>query len=108
MRIWFALIIAPLLALTDQSISFAAVGWACGHQSPFAVHAVHLLFLVITAGATVAAWQAWRASLRAKSENEIIARRYFLSGLALASGVLSTLAIIAMWIPAWVIPPCSI
>src|SRR5205823_5272575 len=31
MRIWFALLVAPLLALADQSISLAAVGWACAH-----------------------------------------------------------------------------
>jgi hypothetical protein len=107
MRIWFALLAAPLLALADQSVSFATVGWACAHQLPIAVHAVHVLFLgAITAG-TIPAWQLWRRTLSTRTRTEKVARRHFLAGLAAASGFLSMLVIIAMWLPAWMIAPCS-
>lgn len=108
MRIWLALIAAPLLALADQSVSFATVGWACVHQHIGAVHAVHALFLLATVGATVLAWRTWVGMPQPARPEEMFARRHFLAGLATAAGGISAVAIIAMWIPAWVIPPCAI
>jgi hypothetical protein len=106
MRIWFALLVAPTLALADQSVAYATVGWACSHQQVLAVHTVHAIFLVATAAGTLFAWQLWRGTTPAASGGEAPARDHFLAGLATASGALSTLAIVAMWIPTWVIAPC--
>ena len=106
MRIWFALLVAPILALTDQSIAFAMTGWACANQQAFAMHGVHLLFLAATLAATIVAWGRWRATLRAKTSDETLARRRFLAGLATASGALSALVIAAMWVPNWMLSPC--
>src|SRR5437762_8702266 len=103
MRIWFALLVAPTLALTDQSVAYATVGWACSHQQVLAVHAVHALFLLATAAGTVLAWQLWLSTAPAGSGSEPIARQHFLAGLATASGALSALTIAAMWIPTFVI-----
>jgi hypothetical protein len=105
MRIWFPLLAAPTLALTDQSIALAMTGWACANQQAFAMHGVHALFLVATVAATVAAWGLWRATSRAKPD-EPIARRHFLAGVATASSALSTLVIAAMWVPNWILSPC--
>ena len=60
MRIWVALIVAPLLALTDQTVAFALVHWACAHQSTWVVHLSHVVFLAIAAAAAVGAWLRWR------------------------------------------------
>jgi hypothetical protein len=106
MRTWFALLVAPILALTDQSVAYAMTGWACAHQQAVAVHGVHVLFLAATIAGTFAAWGLWRATLPSKTRNETLARRHFLAGLATASGALSALAIAAMWIPNWLLSPC--
>ena len=106
MRIWFALLVAPTLALADQSVAYATVVWACSHQQVAAVHAVHMLFLAGTAAGAVLAWQLWRATAPARNSSEALGRDHFLAGLATASGALSALAIIAMWVPTWVIAPC--
>jgi hypothetical protein len=106
MRIWFALLAAPVLALADQSIAFAMTGWACAHQQTLAMHGVHVLFLAATVAGTLAARGLWRATLRVKTGDETLARRHFLAGLATASGALSALVIAAMWIPNWVLSPC--
>jgi hypothetical protein len=106
MRIWLALLIAPILALTDQSIAFAMTGWACANQQELAMHGVHVLFLAATLAITIAALGPWRATLRAKMRNEALARRHFLAGLATASGALSALVIAAMWVPNWILSPC--
>jgi len=105
-RTWFALLVVPLLALADQTIAFAAVGWACAHQQHVVVHAVHALFLAAALVGTGAAWQYWRATEPAASGGEPPARRHFLAGLATASAALSVLVIAAMWLTAWVVPPC--
>jgi len=106
MRIWFGLIAAPLLALADQSLAFATVEWACGHQRDFAVHAVHAVLLAAIVVATLPACQLFRRTPAVYGDREDLARRHFLAGLASASGALSALAVIAMWFPVWVLGPC--
>jgi hypothetical protein len=107
LKIWFALLAAPILALTDQAVSYAAVGWACTHQHATVVHAVHVLFLVAAAAGTVPAWQLWRQTRIGRTGHEAIARRHFLAGVAVAVGALSVLVIASMWMPTWIIAPCS-
>jgi hypothetical protein len=107
MPIWFALLAAPLLALGDQAVSYASVGWACAHQQALAVHAVHALFFTTAVVATFPAWQLWRSTRSTASGDETVARRHFLAGLATASSTLSALVIAAMWMPTWVISLCS-
>jgi hypothetical protein len=107
MRIWFALLAAPILALADQVVAYATVGWACAHEQPMAVHAVHALFLVAVVAGTVPAWQLWHATRSGKAGNETLARRRFLAGLATALSALSIVVIVSMWMPTWVIAPCS-
>jgi hypothetical protein len=104
MRIWPALLLAPTLALADQVVAFAAVGWTCAHARPIVLHAIHALFLVATAATLAPAWQAWGAS-RGRAD-AAAQRRHFLAALAIASAALSALVIAAMWLTTWFIPPC--
>ena len=107
MRIWFALIVAPLLALSDQSVAYALVGWACAHQTTLPLHGSHTLFLAITTGAAIAAWRAWReTAVVPASEGDAIAQRHFLAGIAMTVAALSAAAIVAMWIATWMISSC--
>jgi hypothetical protein len=105
MRIWFALLLAPVLALADQSVSYAMAGWACAHQHSVAAQGVHFVFLAAVVAATIMAWQLWHAT-PARGADEPAVGRHFLAGLATASGALSGLVIIAMWIPNWMLSPC--
>lgn len=102
MRILFALIGAPLLALLDQSTAFAVVSWSCAQGSTLALHFVHLLFLTATAAAAMFAFAEWRGTMGIR---ELVQSR-FLAGVATASAILSALAIAAMWIPVWMISSC--
>jgi hypothetical protein len=106
MRIWFALLVVPLLALLDQSVSYATTVWACAHQNTFAVHAVHVPFLVAAAGGAIAAFQGWQRASGSRRENETLARRHFLAGLATGAAALSVLVILAMWAVSWVLRSC--
>jgi len=105
-RIWLALLVSPLLALTDQSVAYALSGWACSHQQPYATHAAHAVFLAAVVAATVAAWALWRDTYAGAGTGDPVAGRHFLAGLATASGALSALVIAAMWYPTWILSPC--
>jgi hypothetical protein len=104
MAIWFALLVAPTLALADQVIAYAAVGWSCAHERAVVVRATHALFLVTAAASRLPAWRLWNATRAAA--DEVTQRRHFLGGLAIAVGALSVLAIAAMWMTTWFIEPC--
>ena len=104
MKIWYSLLLAPLLALADQSVAFATSGWACSHQHAPVVHAVHALFLAAIVMGTVASWR-YQRSMPPRAP-EPVASRHFLAGLAAASGALSALVVLAMWLPTWALSPC--
>ena len=105
MRIWFPLLLAPILALADQSIAYATSGWACSHQDSIALHVVHGVFLAAcVAGAFVAF--GLRREVRAAPSDERQRVRYFLSGVSIASASLAALVIAAMWMPSWFISGC--
>ena len=106
MRTWFALLGAPVLALADQSVSYATVGWSCAHQHTLVVHAVHGVFLAAIVIGTLLAWQRWRETRPMRTQGEEPARRHFMAGLAAASGALSALVVGAMWLPVWILGPC--
>lgn len=108
MRIWFALLLAPILALIDQSAAYAVSGWACSHQQPLATHAVHLVLLLVVLAGTALAGQLWHATRPQRSSTHERDVRHFLAGLATASGALSALVIAAMWYPTWLLSACSI
>jgi len=104
MRTWPALLLAPALALADQVVAFATVGWACARGLPGVEHAVHAVFFAAAAATLPAAWRAWRASrARTAAGDE---RASFLAGLAIGSATLSALVIAAMSLPTWSIAPC--
>lgn len=104
MKIWLALLVAPLLALADQSIALSMAAWMCAKQHEIPMHAVHASFAALIIATTLAAWQQWRATAGMGSETN--AGRHFLAGLAAASGSLSALVVLAMWIPNWLLSPC--
>ena len=106
MPIWLALLVAPILALMDQAVAYATVGWACAHGQPVAVHAVHVLFLAIAAACTWPAMQLWNTTRARGKSPATVADRHFLAGVATASGLLAVLVILSMWMPTWVIAPC--
>ena len=106
MRMWVALIVAPLLALADQTVAFALVHSACAHQATWVVHLSHVVFLTIAATAAAGAWLQWRETAIAPDTGEATVQFHFLAGVATMVAVLSAVAIMAMWIPTWMISSC--
>jgi hypothetical protein len=111
MPVWPALLIAPLLALAEQALVYALSTPACQTQREAWLHAVPLAFVALTLLLTAMAWTEARR-LRRDGTPHVDAdaatiQRHFLARLAVWSGALSTLVIVAMWIPQWVLSPCA-
>ena len=108
MRNWPALLVAPVLALVDQSAAYALLPWACATQNAPWLNGVHLVFLLGALATLVPAARGVRAShgLRKADSGEAGDRPRLLPIAALLVGLLSSLVIVAMWIPHAVLSPC--
>jgi hypothetical protein len=107
---WPALILAPLLALAEQALSYALATPGCAHQQGVALHGVALAFLLAALVMTLMAWLNARRHAPAAAghadADHLGANRYFIARAATGVGALSCLAILAMWVPLWWLPVC--
>jgi hypothetical protein len=108
MRTWPGIVLAPILALADQSIAYALVPWGCSYQHFAALQVVHAVFLVAALATLIPAWPgAMRRTVPAAAlPGDTHDRHHFLSVVSLMVGALSALIIVALWIPQWVLSPC--
>lgn len=106
MAIWLALLLAPVLALTDQAAALSMTAWACRGQHGLALHLLHAVFAAAIAVTVFLARQRWRATSPGTSADETTARRHFLAGMALGISALSLLVVVTMWGPTWVLSSC--
>ncbi len=109
MRAIPTLVLAPALALADQSVAYAFVPWGCSHQHGLWIDAVHATFLAVTLLLSVRSWRDLRAASLAASgagEEGWPGDRRMIARLGLLLGLLSSLAIFAMWVPHWALSPC--
>jgi hypothetical protein len=104
MPIVVAMLLAPLLALGQQVTLFMLLGTACARGSGDALHALAVLFIVATALATLVAVP---ASLRRPDGRTGTARRIFAARVGVGVGALATLASVALWLPQWLLSPCT-
>jgi hypothetical protein len=107
---WPALILAPSLALTNLSITYALATPECSRQSDVAMHLVSVVILAICILFTFQAWRNWLAQgggTPPPREDAAIDRGRFVSAVAGMVGLLSCLVVIAQWFPQWVLSPCA-
>lgn len=106
----WATVLAPLLAaFAQQQLAYGFVVWACTRDLHVLVHLPALVALGATA---TAAWSAWRALRRAGvrrpgDERSTTGRARFMAVLALAMCAFSGVLIVALWLPAAFIHPCT-
>ena len=107
---WPALLLAPSLALTNLSITYALVTPACARQSMVAPNVITGLVLAACAWMSWAAWRNWREGRRlgrAAARDHVPDRAPFIAFVAALVGALSCLAVLAQWFPQWVLSPCA-
>ena len=116
---WPALLIAPLVALSQLSIAFSLVGPACEGQNRTVLHAISAVSVLLVVVLTAMAWQGWRqhvrsavagdAALPAVTRGDLDSdghRPHFVALIGLVVGALSLLVCAALWVPVWMLSPC--
>ncbi|MBV9891378.1 MAG: hypothetical protein JO090_10895 [Rhizobacter sp.] len=114
---WPALLLAPLVALGQQTVTYALVTPSCAQQSRTALHAVAAVALVLVLAMTAMAWRAWQGDATAPRDRArnvttadgvgASARPRFVELIAVLVGALSALVSIALWLPIWMLSPCT-
>jgi small-conductance mechanosensitive channel len=113
LRCWPALLLTPLLALGMQSLAYSLVTPSCARQSVVALHAVAAAALLLALALTALAGLAWRRAAEvAQKDGEARTDRegprdLFLGRTATLVGAFSSLTIVALWIPMWLLSPCT-
>ena len=114
--VWPALLASPLLVLGHLSLAYALVSPSCARQDSAMLHGLTVLSLLLSLSMTVLAWRAWRrltgsseprARLTDSDGDREGSRPPFLALVGTLTGALSTLVVVAMWLPLWLLPPCS-
>jgi len=106
MKNWPALLLAPSLALTNLSVTYALVTPSCSRQDMTAPNVVSALLLLACAWMSWQALRNWRGA-RDGSGDAAPQRRPFVALVAAMVGALSCLVVIAQWFPQWVLSPCA-
>jgi hypothetical protein len=117
---WPALLLAPLVALAQQSIAYSLVTPACAQQSRAVLHAVSAVSLVLVVALTALAWRAWRGdgartardsggkrAVTVADGGGASARPRFVELVAVIVGALSALVCATLWLPVWMLSPCT-
>lgn len=95
MRLWPALLLAPVLALAAGSGGYALATPACERSLTWLLHLSFAIFLVLSLATTALAWQTLS---RARGE--------FLPMLATGVGAFFTAVIAVQWVAVFLISPC--
>jgi len=97
---WPALVLAPLVALLEQALSYALSTPLCQRQLGAWMHLVPAFSLLLVFVFIALALLDWR-----RRAGQPAGR--FISGVSLAMGGLCALTIAAMWVPIWWLSPCA-
>jgi hypothetical protein len=96
MKVWLALLAAPLAALASNHLGYALAAGACVRGSEWWLHTSFALFLLFTLGATGLAW----SELRRRERHETLVL------VATWTGAFSALVVATMWAMRLFLDPC--
>ena len=106
--LWPALVFAPSLFLTQMSLNYALVEWACSSQQHGSLHIIPAVSLVIVLVTIALAVRDWQRSRRLAKRTAETPRRAVLSSRSRAWRLrrMSALAIVLQWATQFAINPC--
>jgi hypothetical protein len=105
---WPALLLSPLLALGNLTITFALVTPSCANQQHDSLHIVTASSILISVIFTVMAAYASAINrpIAKAPDDEVTIRPHFLTSLSFWTGIFFTLTLLAEWIGQWLLSPC--
>ena len=107
-KMWIALLAGPVAWIIGLAAKYAIVPFACGATSSLGLHLVSVVTLTIAVYGGVLGWQLWQQSAKEWPDDapSPVVRTRFMAVMALMSGVLFSLGIIAQWITSAFLHPC--
>ncbi len=105
---WSGIILVPLVFLTQLTLGYALVPWACKSQHDGVLHAVSAVALVLALAGLFVTWREWRRvrDVEPGREDAAAEQPRFLAQVALAVCALFTLGVAGIWFTQWVLAPC--
>lgn len=108
LRAWPALLVAPIAFMVNLIITYPLVPWVCAHQAGFVLHLTEAVFLVI---ALVGAWHGlrlWHAHRAAAGSDagDRATQEQLLGIIGTLTSAIFSLAMLAQWFTAFVVPAC--
>ena len=103
---WPAMLVAPSLALGNLSVAYALVTPSCTRQTSALLHATSAISLLVCILLTLPAFLNWRRRHADETSDAAIVRARFTALVSWLLGALSCIAVLAQWLPMWVLSPC--
>jgi hypothetical protein len=105
---WLSVVGPPIAAFAQQQLAYSLVSPSCLRRAPILLHAPTLVMLVLIA---VAAWYSWRQwkhydGQRASDDRGQAASLRFFALLGLTMCGISTILVVAQWLPTLFLDPC--
>lgn len=105
--LWSVVLGPPILLLANLQLAYMMVPWACVRGVRWPLHIVPPVMLLLAAGVAMLAWRVWRRAGEDDHGASPAARTRFMATVGLLGVALFTLAILAQWIPIFVLGPCQ-
>jgi len=105
--LWSVVLGPPILLLANLQLAYMMVPWACVRGARWPLHLVPPVMLLLAGGVALLAWRVWRRAGEDDHGASAAARTRFMAMVGLLSVALFTLAIVAQWIPIFVLGPCQ-
>ena len=106
---WYGFLGTPVLALLALQVKFTMVSWVCGTGRHWALHLSSGGFVLLSLAGAAMAYGGWRSS-GAHRSLEGSTRTAWLSTLlvlGMMASTVSTLVLIAMWLPDFFLGACD-
>jgi hypothetical protein len=101
-----AMILGPLAALTNLTVSYVLMPESCMRGSKAILHATSATFFVLTLVAAAIAWRI-RAAFGSPAEDDLHERTHWMANASIVLALSSALLVIAMEIPNLILRSCD-
>jgi len=107
--LWFGILAGPLAFLLNLQLSYMLVQPVCVTAHHIILHLVPAGALLLTASGGVSAWRNWQRTGQVESSIAagVLPRSRFMAGVGLLTSGLFILAIVAQWLPNFILTPCQ-
>jgi hypothetical protein len=107
--LWFGMLAPPLAFLLNLQLSYVLVPQACVMGQHLLLHLVPVGTVLLAVGGGVSAWYNWRRTGHTWSTEAagVLPRSRFMAATGLLISGLFILAIVAQWLPNFLLNPCQ-